>query len=397
VANKKQSEDAKGSVDKGSFSKLIDRLEKLTKFLTNTPSRTPSAPQTPLTTKIGGVSGAAGTGGIPASPPAVPSNALKLPRASGVPDATTGSVDKLIDRLEKLTKFLTNTPSAAPFNASKLAGAGIGGVSGAATASSAAVAPLVNSIGTVLGKINSTFQPIASLVGTFNPAKVQQFERAFRDLEAVFGDLLQPVLVAGTKLVRNLADTLETMRPVFDPIIRGVSRAVSKVGELTTSLAQLFTPILGVLGQVLEGVIIPVFNKLVDVFKFVAKSIGQVINFLIDAINHAIPRAWELHNIKFDELESRSSQGKALLGVNRLSAAELGQATRQAAFGQLNWQQQTAANTRKASEILSRIEHNTSRIGQSGDEKGSITKGSTANGVVAGAIAGVIPALIGRK
>jgi hypothetical protein len=103
-------------------------------------------------------------------------------------------------------------------------------VTGAAGAVGGALGGFDRDVVAVGAVAQSAFAGMFSLVEAWNPATVERFERATRDLMAVLGRDLAPVVEAVTDRVRALADTVATL----DPEQR---KLITTVGELAVVAA----------------------------------------------------------------------------------------------------------------------------------------------------------------
>lgn len=204
-----------------------------------------------------------------------------------------------------------------------------------------------------ISSLNSVFGPIASIVEKMNPAAVEMFSRAMDDLTAVMGDLLLPILEAGTGLVRRFADILNSIVPAFDPIIEVIVELVGIMADLLLPIFEAVTPLIQLFGAILKSMM-PVVQFLADIFKKVLGVIGMFTKALVELWN-TLANSWIGRRLGLKGITEvkpsldKSSVGKAIYSTGFTSAEELGKASRAAALkGGIgkSYDQQTAENTR---------------------------------------------------
>ena len=237
-------------------------------------------------------------------------------KAAAGADATVKAAAEAADAVKVLAAELVKVKPAAAaataaFDALK---AGLGGLKTAAGAVGGLFDALKGKLAEVpatLGKaaeklagpmaaLNSavgTFQSqVVSLVATFNPGEVRRFEYAWRDLQAVLGEALTPILKAGTAAVRGLADTLNGLggegKAAIQALIGGaVALTVFKVGVLAiqTALTGGLMPVIaavvgGAVGiMAASGKLTPILDALRDTLGGVLTAAGQAVMILANA------------------------------------------------------------------------------------------------------------------
>lgn len=151
---------------------------------------------------------------------------------------------------------------AAPGDPSALLGLFQGGLTKLA-ASFTVVTNAVQSFGSTLGQF----------VGLFNPAVVAQFNYAARDMMAVIGQMLTPVMRAAIPVVRFLGDLFDGIRKAVEPLV--------------TSGLNLLKPILDVLGQTIQQlagqaltIMIPVWQQIAQVFAELVPALAPILNII---------------------------------------------------------------------------------------------------------------------
>lgn len=259
------------------------------------------------------------------------------------------------DRLQRRTT-MGNVASAA----STVAG---GAASAAAAASPMGAAKglttgITQQFNGLLGKLQSIFGPIASLVGKMNPALVEMFERAMDDLAAVMGEILQPILQAAIPLVRKLADILLTMKPAFDPIIEVIVELYGIIADLLVPIFQVITPLIQLFGAMLKT-LMPVFHIVADALKWILGKFTDFANFLIKLWN-MIPGVAKINPLSLREDNLKSSVGKAIYTTGYTGGEQLGKDTRMKALMSIGPEAEkpdvtTAKNTGLMKSILDQI------------------------------------------
>ncbi len=253
---------------------------------------------------------------------------------------------------------------------------GIGAIASPIKGIASAVNPVVGALADPISSLQGIFGPIASMVEKINPQLVQQYTLAMDDLMAVMGDALQPILKAGVTLVRLFADTMETLRPAIDPLIGSVVELMKVFAQLIEPIAQLMIPYMQIYAALISDVVVPAIQGLVDAFKWLVEMLRKSANLIIDvinelatAINKLLPKKLQLGKLgriaKFGEGEftKKDSFGKAIRNTSTMSAAQLGESTRQAAFGQtVDWNKQTAMEAKKIAEKTDEVIKNTKEI-----------------------------------
>ncbi len=76
--------------------------------------------------------------------------------------------------------------------------------------------------------IEGIFQHIGQYVSKFNPASVTFFERAVADFEASIGQILVPILNAGTQVFRKFGDTVAYFGPILEKMAQKYADGIVK-------------------------------------------------------------------------------------------------------------------------------------------------------------------------
>lgn len=130
--------------------------------------------------------------------------------------------------------------------ATALLGAGIAGFGVALNAVTAAASLAGNAI-----------QSMASYVGKFNPAAVEQMNIVFNDLQGVIGRALLPIFQMAIPIVRQFADFVNFAVIALEPVLNVLSETfqilVQPLMELATVLVELFAPVLVFVASIFKG------------------------------------------------------------------------------------------------------------------------------------------------
>jgi hypothetical protein len=122
----------------------------------------------------------------------------------------------------------------------------------------------------------------AFFVNAFNPALVQQFTYNLRDLQAVIGTALVPVLNAFALEIRFLADTLLPVFQSLQPAFQELGNAI--IGFLTPIIKQIGSSLL-TLANTINNLLGPAITKFVssfgELFAELMRQLTPVINTLV--------------------------------------------------------------------------------------------------------------------
>jgi phage-related protein len=98
---------------------------------------------------------------------------------------------------------------------------------------------------------------VTGFVQAFSPATVELFQLAVRDLTAVIGSALQPVLAAMTGVVRQVSASLlpvaEAMAPVFETLSGVMLKVLTPALDTLASVVQSMVPVFEVLAGVVDA------------------------------------------------------------------------------------------------------------------------------------------------
>jgi hypothetical protein len=144
----------------------------------------------------------------------------------------------------------------------------------------------------------------ALFVRAFNPAIVENFVNTMKDLSAVIGAGLQPILAAITVVFRAVADSLV-------PIVDKMAPGLNALGDLIT---RLLVPIFQSL-SVVANKLIPYFNQLSSVLATVAGKFSDTIATLIEGLTPTLLTLAQLFNVLLQILSPLLSIFNTLLSV----------------------------------------------------------------------------------
>lgn len=118
-----------------------------------------------------------------------------------------------------------------------------------------------------------------SFVEAFNPSTVMVFNQIVRDITAVIGSALVPVVRQATTFLRDFGSRLlpvvEQLRPVFETLSAAVGKAAGFALNVFSSLARGLMPLYKVLAE-LTAVVLGVVEPLLDVVGAVAEIVGVI-------------------------------------------------------------------------------------------------------------------------
>lgn len=139
-------------------------------------------------------------------------------------------------------------------------------------------------IGTGLYSVfQSSLGIVTSFVSAFNPALVEQLSFTIRDLTAVIGSVLQPILMAFNAVIRRVADALVPLAVKLAPAFNAIAGAI----------LALLIPIIDSLGSVLLN-LVPVFNQLTPIIVKLATMFGELFSKIIDSLAPTIVMIGEM-------------------------------------------------------------------------------------------------------
>lgn len=173
----------------------------------------------------------------------------------------------------------------------------------------------------LFNQFTSTIQGLSQqYVQAFAPAEAALFTEALRDMNAVIGEQLLPVVRAGRDVVRFFADTLAGLTPVIRGLVEGGLEAVrplfEALGEVFTQLVAVVKPFFQVFADANLGLVRIVADALTDV----ARGFALLLNGLREFLG--------LPEFKPDGL----SKGKAFARTGTTSAEGLATKLQTAAF-----------------------------------------------------------------
>ncbi len=179
-------------------------------------------------------------------------------------------------------------PGAAPAGGMKAAGGAIakagGAAVGAATGGMAAgAAALAAAPVAFLEMVQGLVGKIGSFVDAVNPGIMVQLDMATRDLTAVIGTALAPIMQAIVPIIKDLASAfLPVARAVadaFGSIIQSLGPAIDGITEVFFIAAETWMPIIEMIADIFTT-IAPIFTALASVAKAIWLAFGTLITAL---------------------------------------------------------------------------------------------------------------------
>jgi hypothetical protein len=159
-------------------------------------------------------------------------------------------------------------------------GGALGGLAaglGAAIAAPIAFAEVVSGVAT----------QVAGFVSAINPGLVQTLGLAFRDLTAVVGIALQPILQAAVPIIRQFTNALYPLAKTVGSTLSGIFEALQPAIDALTDtffmMAAILDPIVQLVGDAL-GFLAPVFTLLANIVKQVYVALGTMVAAIVGVI-----------------------------------------------------------------------------------------------------------------
>ncbi len=143
---------------------------------------------------------------------------------------------------------------------------------------SAGLLALAGPVGVFAAATTQAINLMQGFVAKANPAAAFQFNRALDDLAATMGQILTPVLQAVTGFIREYADVLQGMKPVFAPIMKGIADVVGELTKLISLNYSLMIPAYQALGVVIKYGVVPAVKGMTDAL-FVLKDALDLVTF----------------------------------------------------------------------------------------------------------------------
>jgi len=164
------------------------------------------------------------------------------------------------------------------------AGGAIGGALGglAAGLGAAIAAPIA-----FAEVVSGVASQIAGFISAINPGLVQTLGFAFRDLTAVVGIALQPILQAAVPIIRQFTNALLPLAKTVGSTLSGIFEALQPAIDALTDtffvMAAILDPIVQLVGDALEF-LAPVFTLLANIVKQVYVALGSMVAAIVGVI-----------------------------------------------------------------------------------------------------------------
>jgi len=171
-------------------------------------------------------------------------------------------------------------PAAAGGGAMGMAGMAIGGAAAGLGAMLAAPVAFAEVVSGVASKITG-------FVAAINPGLVQTLGLAFRDLTAVVGIALQPILQAIVPIFKQLTNALyplaKTVGKVLSEVFEALQPAIDAITDTFYTMAETLQPVVQLIGDALKF-LAPVFALLANVVKQVYIAFGAMVAAIVGVI-----------------------------------------------------------------------------------------------------------------
>lgn len=184
-------------------------------------------------------------------------------------------------------------------------------------------------VGVVTGipsALKSAAASVQSLVAEFSPFTAGRYTQAWRDLNAVIGRQLMPVMNAATAVVRYFGDTIGGLTSVIRPLVDGGIALVKPIiAEIGRTLRQFITS-----GVILYETIRPVATiifEIVNPLKTIT-YLMKIFNDGLQLVNRTLSVWLGIKAPNFDG----SSQGAAFAGTGTTSTSSMLQSLREKSY-----------------------------------------------------------------
>lgn len=180
-------------------------------------------------------------------------------------------------------------PTAVPAGGMKAAGGAIAKAGGAAASAAAGgmaagAAALAAAPVAFLEIVQGLAGKIGSFVDAVNPGIMVQLDMATRDLTAVIGTALAPIMQAIVPIIKDLASALlpvaRLVAETFGRIIESLQPAIDAITEIFFVAAATLMPIVEMVGDIFTT-IAPIFTALAAVAKAIWLAFGSLVTALV--------------------------------------------------------------------------------------------------------------------
>ena len=180
-------------------------------------------------------------------------------------------------------------PTAVPAGGMKAAGGAIAKAGGAAASAAAGgmaagAAALAAAPVAFLEMVQGLAGKIGSFVDAVNPGIMVQLDMATRDLTAVIGTALAPIMQAIVPIIKDLASALlpvaRLVAETFGRIIESLQPAIDAITEIFFIAAATLMPIVEMVGDIFTT-IAPIFTALAAVAKAIWLAFGSLVTALV--------------------------------------------------------------------------------------------------------------------
>lgn len=155
-------------------------------------------------------------------------------------------------------------------------------VAGTAKAGIAAASGIASVIDGTIGAFNQLTGTVTGFVAAFAPATIEAFSYALRDVTAVIGMALEPILIAATAVVKDFSATLLPLMRDLRPIIMQLSATMMELSKVFINnfavvlkavlpIVQMLADLLSALSPMIAAAT-AIISGLVQVVSYLAKS-----------------------------------------------------------------------------------------------------------------------------
>lgn len=157
-----------------------------------------------------------------------------------------------------------------------------------------ALSPVVDFVTSFTGqmkKILSPFEKITDIASHFvkhiDPSLVDDLGRKFKDLNAVIGIALRPVVDVARDIVKNLSDhmlpIMKRLQPIIEEISRAIEGAFSQSIEEISDLIDRMMPVIEAAKDIVVG-LIAILRDLWSVFMLLSRTVGDLIMSMLGKV-----------------------------------------------------------------------------------------------------------------
>jgi len=180
-------------------------------------------------------------------------------------------------------------------------------------------------------------QQMLAFVSKADPAAAFRFNLALNDLAGTMGQILAPVLESITGFVREFADVLQGMRPLYAPIMQGISIMVNAMKDVIGPAMLHLGAKLSLFGPLVRDVIAPIVQALAMLSSSVIALLGPELEAISVILNATLIPALATLASWFKQLAEFIKDITDLIPSlqNKEKGDSMGAAVRPAAYGKI--------------------------------------------------------------